>query len=262
MALRIRYHLLLLLVLFLSGPLLSVAQDEEPVVDTGESVMSVEATETTDDDDDAAYRGKNEVYETPEFRKAPDSVAERRKKEKEFRYANDPAYWVKEKKKPSEGRSFTSRFYDFFQGSGARTLAYILLAALLIFVIYRVVVVNKLYMVYASKKIRSDEDSESDIHDDDLEDKIQKAVAAKQYREGVRYLYLKTLRTLSEKGLIRLHAQATNYDYVNQMDRHARAEEFRFLTRVYDYVWYGEFTLTDEQFNLVHNNFKNFFDAV
>jgi hypothetical protein len=271
-AFHTRYHIffhlparqvrIVLLVLFMTCSLWSKAQTEqEHVIDTSAYVSPVEPEQVIDDAD-AAYRGKEEVTETPVFREVPDSVTARLKKDKDFRYANDPSYWVTEPEEMDDGITFMDRFYRFFRGDAVRTIFYILLAGLLLYIIYRVVVVNKLYMIYSSKKSKDDDDGPSDITEDDLEENIQKAIAAKQHRQAVRYLYLKTLRRLSEKGLIRLHAQATNYDYVNQLNQHSRAEEFRFLTRIYDYVWYGEFGLTDEQFDLVHANFRRFYDAL
>jgi hypothetical protein len=74
----------------------------------------------------------------------------------------------------------------------------------------------------------------------------------------VRYLYIKTLYALNDKNWIQFHAQATNNEYVKQMSEHKNINDFRFLTQVYEYVWYGRFEVTEQQFSVVHHNFKKF----
>lgn len=218
----------------------------------------------------------------PEYRVVPDSTVSRYKKDDDFAYANDPEYWDNEReralkrKREEEQRlqeqqeaqnqeykkGFWDHFNDFFSGSAIRTISYILLIGFFLFIIYRIVVVNKLFLFYSSKKATVEAgEEEVDIQDDNLDARIRKAVEAKEYRPAVRYMYLKTLRLLNDREWIRYHADATNYEYVNQMGRHKLGNDFGFLTRIYDYVWYGEFTLTDEQFELVHNNFSHFYNA-
>ena len=65
----------------------------------------------------------------------------------------------------------------------------------------------------------------------------------------------KRLKLLDQRGLIRYHPEATNYEYVNQLSNHPLAADFRFQTTVYEYVWYGEFELSYERFQAVHANF-------
>ena len=97
------------------------------------------------------------------------------------------------------------------------------------------------------------------MEDDNLDEKIKKAIADKDHRKAVRYLYFKTLRQLDQRGWIRYHAQATNYDYITQISSYPVAGDFKFLTQVYDYVWYGGFELTEEQFGIVHSNFQKIY---
>ena len=80
----------------------------------------------------------------------------------------------------------------------------------------------------------------------------------KNYNYAIRYLYLKTLYVLNDKKWIQFHSQATNSEYLNQMSQHKRSQEFRFLTRVYEYVWYGKFEINEQQFVRVYANFKTF----
>jgi hypothetical protein len=196
------------------------------------------------------------------YRDVPDSVTRKLKKQKEFAYANDPRYWANEPQHEEE-RDFWAGFYQFFESVTVRTIAYSLLIAFFLFIIYRIIVVNKLFLFYSSKKVKHHEQEEAlNIEDEKLDEKIQKTTDEKNYRMAVRYMYLKALQLLNEKQWIHFHAEATNDEYVNQLRGHKLGTEFGFLTRVYDYVWYGEFTLTDEQFNIVNNNFRQFYKGV
>lgn len=196
------------------------------------------------------------------FRSVPDTTVERMKREKEFAYANDPAYWIKEKK--VHRKNFLDYAIDFFESGLIRVIFYILLAALIIFVLYRIIVVNDLFIFYSSKKQRKiTQDATLGELDPGLIDKnIQDAIDQKHYNTAVRYLYLKTLQVLNDKNFIQYHSQATNSEYLKQMSQHKRSREFRFLTQVYEYVWYGEFGISEQQFSLVYHNFKNFHAAM
>jgi hypothetical protein len=238
---------------------------------TGDVVDSTAAAiEDVEDDGEitGAYQ-KITIPEPLELRQVPDSTVHSLKKKKEFAYANDPEYWVKEPERQvetnsgSNSKGFWSYFNEFFSGTAIRTITYGVLIAFFLFVIYRIIVVNKLFLFYSSKKMKAAVNDEAiDIADQNLDEKIQHAVAARDYRMAVRYMYLKALQLLNEKQWIRYHANGTNYEYVNQMSTHKQASEFSFLTRVYEYVWYGEFTITAEQFDLVHKNFSHFYNAV
>jgi hypothetical protein len=200
----------------------------------------------------------------PVFRKVPDSTIQGLKDRKEFAYANDPNFWKPEpQEQKTYKKGFWDHFYDFFSVEGVRNIVYCLLIAFFAFIIYRVVIVNKLYLFYNSKKATAaDQGEASDIQDINLDEKIQQALAASDHRMAVRYMYLKALKLLNEKQWIRYHADGTNHEYVSQMTGRKLASEFSFLTRIYDYVWYGEFAVTPEQFDIVHKNFSHFYNAV
>jgi hypothetical protein len=252
-------RLVLCLAVLLSGSQLVQAQVEEEVDTTAMAVEAPVEEVTTDTEP------KISIPEPIVFRQVPDSTARNLKKRDEFAYANDPAYWAREPQKETQPRQkgFWDYFDSFFSGNAIRTITYTLLIVFFAFVIYRLIVVNKLFLFYADKKTRSADAGEKiDIDDDNLDEKIQKAVDANEHRIAVRYMYLKALQLLNARQWIRFHADATNYEYVSQMSGHKLANDFGFLTRVYDYMWYGEFALTDEQFDIVYKNFSHFYNAV
>lgn len=253
---RIFIYILLLVI-----PAMAVAQDEEEVITVDTAAAAVEESSYQDEE-------KEIVPAEPELRSVPDTAVNRLKKEEAFAYANDPAYWTKAKKEEEDdeprrrGKGFWDYVADFFSDSTARTIIYIILGVILVLIIYRIVVVNNLFMTPTSRKrIEDTEEPATEIDDNNLDAKIQQAVQEKNYRLAIRFMYLKTLRSLNEKGWIRYHAQATNNEYINQVHHYGAGNEFRFLTHIYEYVWYGEFALTEEQFNKVQQNFQQFYNT-
>ncbi|WP_207512836.1 DUF4129 domain-containing protein [Longitalea luteola] len=237
------------------------AQENDTAAAIVEEALIEETTAAPDAED--TYK----LPEPPQLRQVPDSIVNNLKKQEEFAYANDPAYWERDPELPREPRKrnkgFWDHFFNFFSGSTVRTITYGILIAFFLFVIYRIIVVNKLFLFYSSGKTKAVAGGDDmDIEDENLDEKIRKAIAAKEHRPAVRFMYLKVLQLLNERQWIRYHADGTNYEYVIQMSGHKLGNEFSSLTRVYDYVWYGEFTLTEEQFDIVHKNFSHFYNAI
>ena len=211
---------------------------------------------------DEYFNRPGKFLQEPVFRSVPDTTVTRLKKEKAFAYANDPAYWVKEKKVYQKG--FFDHVFDFLQSDAMRWIFWSLIGALVVFVIYRIIVVNDLFIFYsAGKKRKRGEDSANSPSDPlVIDQQINEAVERKHYNIAVRFLYIKTLHALNDKKWIQYHTQATNNEYLKQMSQHKLNNEFRFLTRAYEYVWYGKFDITEQQFALVHQSFKNFYSAI
>jgi hypothetical protein len=249
-------------ILLLVMPAMAVAQDDEEVVTVDSTVAPPEESSFQDEE-------KKVIPADPELRSVPDTAVNRLKKDDAFAYANDSEYWTKAKKEEEEedkprrrSKGFWDYVDDFFSDSTTRTVVYIILGVILVLIIYRIVVVNNLFMTPASRRrIEQTEEPETEIDDNNLDTKVRQAIQEKNYRLAIRFMYLKTLRSLNEKGWIRYHAQATNNEYISQVHHYGAGNEFRFLTHVYEYVWYGEFALTEEQFNKVQQNFQHFYNT-
>ena len=149
-------------------------------------------------------------YSDPILRTVPDTTVERLKREKGFAYANDPAYWTKERK--VYRKSFWDYVFDFFASDLVKMIFYIVVGALILFVLYRIIIVNDLFIFYSSRKkrLQSEEPALAEIDPVAIDKKIQEAIDARDYSSAVRYLYLKTLYTLNDKKWIQFHSEATN----------------------------------------------------
>lgn len=184
-------------------------------------------------------------------RQVPDSVIQRLQRSKDFAYANDPEYW-----RWNRGEAQKSKPGPL---SGLlRIVFYVMLTAAFIYALYLIIVSNKLHLFYSSSKVKKGDTGPGEEAEENIDQKISEAIAAGQYRVAIRYMYIKTLRLLDEKGWIKFSARHTNIDYVNALDKRPGGELFRFITKNYEYVWYGEFELKSRHFDYLHKKFEEF----
>lgn len=101
-------------------------------------------------------------------------------------------------------------------------------------------------------------ESEENIHEIDFEGELEKALAVHNYRFAVRLLYLRSLKQLSDNGLINWQINKTNTNYVNELEQPDQREAFKILTRQFEYVWYGDFTINNEIYHKISTLFQGF----
>jgi len=100
------------------------------------------------------------------------------------------------------------------------------------------------------------------VHEDirglDFDRLIDEAVAARDYRRAVRLLYLKTLKTLAARNLIDWQRDKTNHEYINELPQPTLRRAFAHLTTLFEYVWYGDFTVDEAVYGRVRESFVRF----
>jgi hypothetical protein len=253
---RITY---LLLPLFLLSGYTAYCQDRNPP----DSVIVTDSvsTDTTNEDSIGTTASLPDTFA---LRSLPDTLVRRWKRDPALAYANDPAYWHKEREKPEDHR-FLLALLRFLSSKGFRYTLYILLGALLIYAIIRIMNENNLRLFYRPAKKRtglSGQDSPADEMGEDLNQQLQHFIQLRDYRQATRYLYLISLTLLNEKGLIQWHKETTNQEYLLQLKGSSLESSFRSLTGIYDKVWYGEFPLNETLFNRLHQYFEDFYKTV
>ena len=103
---------------------------------------------------------------------------------------------------------------------------------------------------------------ENEIPENDLDGLLQRAVRNASYRLAVRYQFLKTLHWLGEKGILQLSADKTNYQYATEIQGRPYANTFSRLSLQYEYIWFGEFELNQEQFASVQQQHQQFLKEI
>lgn len=145
-----------------------------------------------------------------------------------------------------------------FWGGFLQILPYILLALLLMGLLWLFLRMDSNRLAFESIKapqmaMGEDEDI---IQNQDIEALIQNALASQNYRLAVRFYYLLTLQKLSGKQLIDWQAQKTNHDYIYEIKDRSLRNQFRRVTDLYDYIWYGNFTVDASAFAKAQSAFN------
>ncbi|GAA3613750.1 hypothetical protein Q4Q39_03325 [Flavivirga amylovorans] len=96
----------------------------------------------------------------------------------------------------------------------------------------------------------------------DIHTLIKNAENDNNYRLAIRYYYLLVLKTLSLKNHIKFEDDKTNSEYLNEISEKPFNEKFAYILYLYNYIWYGKFTLNIEQYNKAKNNFLTLLNLV
>jgi len=104
---------------------------------------------------------------------------------------------------------------------------------------------------------------DADMSSVDLSKLIEQAEERKDFRLALRFNYLKLLRNLDDKQLIHWKAEKTNSDFIQELKPSRIKSEFIDITRLYEYVWYGEFELsTIEEYQESKKAFDSLFNTL
>ena len=107
-----------------------------------------------------------------------------------------------------------------------------------------------------TKKIYHDDEIEKNIIHVNFEKLIKETSKKGDNRLIVRYYYLWVLKQLSEKDLIDWHPDKTNTDYLYELQSGELKTDFEHLSYLYNYIWYGEFELSEHTFLHAKNSFE------
>lgn len=171
--------------------------------------------------------------------------------------------WERFKKKVSD---FFSRLFSFSNDgkvfSNFEIIMKILGFAIIGFVIFMIVklILNKeggWAFSRNTKKINIGTMDEDNIHFINFKEVIASSKSKNEYRIATRYYYLWLLKSLSDRTIIDWDIEKTNTDYLSEIKNAGLKKEFEFLSYIYDYCWYGEFELTEEDFAKAENHFIN-----
>lgn len=137
-------------------------------------------------------------------------------------------------------------------------LPYLLLGLLLVFLLYLIAKINPGSYFFgdpAKAEIHFDEE-EKIIRTRDIKKLIEKALSKENYRLAVRYHFLYVLQQLSRQELVIYDSAKTDEEYVQEIEDPALKVQFKRVNRIYDFVWYGNFETTAENYLKIKNEFE------
>ena len=98
-------------------------------------------------------------------------------------------------------------------------------------------------------------DLENNLQTVDFEKLIAQTNLDGNFRLEIRYYYLWILKKLAERNFIVFNAEKTNSDYLNEIKSDKIKSDFKYVSYLYNYIWYGEFTITTDNYNNSKNAF-------
>ncbi len=98
----------------------------------------------------------------------------------------------------------------------------------------------------------------------DIDKLLEQAIAKEQYNQALRYAFLKSLHILGQKNYIQLQKEKTNAEYQAELYKSKKnlVEAFKWQSRVFAYIQYGEFEVNKNQFEALYPKFKSFYQSI
>lgn len=114
-----------------------------------------------------------------------------------------------------------------------------------------------------NKSINRYEDINAEnIEHADIHALIKNAENDGDYRLAIRYYYLLILKTLSLKNHIKFEDDKTNAEYLNEISGKPFSQGFSYVSYLYNYIWYGKFSIEEGQYQKAKDNFTTLLNQV
>ena len=201
-----------------------------------------------------------------DVRLLPEDIIEKYKSDPEFNYDGGPEEpedwiakiknWINQQLAVLRSSKAYSTFLDYFY--------YGLMIAALILIIRGLIKADRRGLLFG--KINSNEikmiESEEDISQLNFDVLVAAAIESKQYKLAVRYLFLKSLKLLSENGIIELRNNKTNHQYLSEIKNQGISFAFQIATARFEWVWYGDFPVDENVMKSSQNDFNKLFGLI
>lgn len=265
-----RKTLALFLLLFLYGAFVQAQNTTVPkIMDDSTSLLN------SNDDENANSSGfaKDVLSDTTinfsDFSIKSDSITALKQKKEYGWITNIDSFLLAQKKddstqskieiKKNSGSSFLS---NLFNSGILQVLMWILAAALVLFIVYKLFLSEGVFGRRSAKAAINVETDDDDTRlAKDYEELLRKAYGEGNWRFAMRFLFLKTLQKLNENEMIHYAVDKTNSAYVKELTA-ARKGDFTSLALYYEYVWYGKAAIDKTVFDVIENKFNNFLNKI
>ncbi len=141
----------------------------------------------------------------------------------------------------------------------------IFLIALVLLFIYILVTKTKFYrLFYAQQEAKpiQFQESDSNIEQLDFDEMIKKEYMNNNFRNTIRFLYLKLLNMMDQHEVISYSKDKTNRDYLNEIGSKEIQSKYQTAVNIYEYVWYGHFSIKQKDCDHFIQQFEHLFKIV
>lgn len=189
-------------------------------------------------------------------------------KDKEFDYHRDEvkrSIWEKIKERIYKILSILFGWGKNYKiGKATNTFYYVISAIIILtalFFIVKFLIQNKdnLFFKRKDKEIKIDvNDLEQLIQHANFEGLISESEQQGNARQSIRLYYLWLLQYLKDKDMIEWDLNKTNGDYISEIKNENIRQKFSYLSYLFNYIWYGEFSINDTEYQRAKKAFLNF----
>ena len=258
---------------------LSNAQEEEKTVADTTAIIAQPDEEkevgvSTDEKKPFSKRGDTLSVQQ---RNLPGDVVKKMKEDEDFWYANADikkkkskeqiAYEKEQGKKGEKGKNEQAinekdnSYVPLGQRSWFQTLLWIVILA--VFATGLAIYLGGSNVgLFRRKNVKAANAGEEEITEDifaiNYQKEIDKAAAQGNYRLAIRLMFLRLLKSMSEKNIIRYKQDKTNLDYLMELHPTNYYNSFFRVTRNYEYSWYGQFNVSEDAYKLIRSDFDKF----
>lgn len=141
----------------------------------------------------------------------------------------------------------------------------LLMGGLVILFLFILITKTQLYKLFYSDGEIGNPNFAISTNDDpniDFDEEIRFQTEQQQYRLAIRLHYLKVIFLLRMKDYIHFSKEKTNVDYWRDLTNADIKSRFFTITSIYNYVWYGDVEIAEEQFLRFQMSFQTFYTAI
>ena len=187
-------------------------------------------------------------------------------------YLNDPNFNYTDAPRPDDTwwDRFWRAFWRFINhlfaradktvsgGSAMTSIFWALVVILVIYIVIRAIGLENIFSRQPKPVELPFTETLENIHEISFDEQLEKALIAHNYKAAVRLLYLRSLKQLSDAGLIHWTIEKTNSAYLNELTGSNCKQLFGVLTRQFEYIWYGDFPVDGQSFKNIDALFAEF----
>ncbi len=179
-------------------------------------------------------------------------------------YTENYKTWSPKNKDPKVFKRQRSKMT--FNGIGlVRIILYIIIIGVLVVVLYLIL---KNFLNFFDERVPSSdlknivENLEENIHEADFETLLANALTNKEFKLAVRILYLKTIKQLADKEIIKWKKEKTNGHYIREIASPKTSSMFSFLTLAYENAWFSTYQVDEAKYKKLSRHFYDFINQL
>lgn len=185
-------------------------------------------------------------------RPMPQTFVDSMQRQSAYAYANDPDYW--KQVEPDE-----DTWLNAINPAVVKYTVLISISLVLLWALYRLFSEHQLGLFgKRSRKIESGNFDVAPVYNLPVNELIEQAENQADFKNAVRYQYIKLLHALRDAGIMEYKPEWTPAEYVQAFGDHNRKKEFATITRLYEYVVFGGFETSSGQYAMIKQAFHQF----